>query len=191
MGISFLLISLNGCSTKEFQTNNYFDEFTKDEILEAGKLVFLMNESDEYIIDSYRDRLEVTKIGMVFDTLTHKDFILRVKENECGTDATLKIVANLGMKKTFNHNVFEQEHQLFWDKIKFFISSQEEFVDENKIYTKNSNQYKAFSENLSEIKANRQIRPTKDMKECAIKNEFENGVLKSKSTTAEVENEAL
>lgn len=164
IGIGLSLIAFSGCATKEFETKNYFDAFTKDEVLQAGKWVFLAHNSNEYVIDSYRDRLEVTKIGIVFSTLTHKDFVLRVEENECGTDATLKIAASLGMKKMFNHNVLKLEHQFFWDEVRDFLASSEKMPNEN----------------------------TEDAKkECSIKNEFENGLIKSTSIIGEVENEAL
>src|SRR5690606_40690376 len=39
----------------------------------------------------------------------YKDFVLNVEENECGTFATLKIRANLGINKILDHNVFEIE----------------------------------------------------------------------------------
>lgn len=181
IGISFYIILLSECFAKEFQSESYFDGFTKDEILEASKLSILINEDYEYVIDSYRNRLEITKISVLFGNLMHKDFVLYVDENECGTNASLKISINEGIDKTASGEVSEKEYQLFWDNIKLFLFYPEEISSKNK----NS------IEKLKKNKIYRKIKPTKNMKECFIKNEFENGFIKSKSTLAEAEDETL
>lgn len=185
LGVSFLLMILSGCSTKEFQTKNYFDALTKDEILQAGKWVFLLEGEDKYVIDSYRDRLEVTQIGMLFHTLQHKDFVLNVEENECGTFATLKIRANLGINKILDHNVFEIEHQHFWEKLNFFLGDQNEIIQEGKKYTKRAKPYDSFAKNMQEIVVKKSIIPMKDLSGCVIKTEFEKGVIKTDISSTE------
>jgi hypothetical protein len=168
-----------GCSSKEFQTTNYFDALTKDEVLSAGRLVFL-NEGN-YIIDSYRDRVEVTKIGMVFHTLKHEDIVLNVQENECGTNATLKMTGNYGVDKAFNHDAFELEHKLFWYKVKTIL--EEKHALQETVNHENN-------ETQSEVKP--ELTSQKDLTNCVIRTEFENGVIQNKtSSIGEIEYEAL
>lgn len=174
-----VLLMLSGCSSKEFQTTNYFDTLTKDEVLEAGKLVFL--DEGGYIIDSYRDRLEVTKIGIVFHTLTHEDFVLNVEENECGTNATLKMSSNYGVDKVFNHDAFELEHRFFWYKVNSILEDKKELQES----LQNDN------ENAQSV-AVKELSSRKDLSECVIKSEFEKGVIKNKtSSMGEIDYEDL
>ncbi len=178
MNLSMLvvLLFLSGCSSKEFQTTNYFDALTKDEILEAGKLVFFYN--GEYLIDSYRDRLEVTKIDIVFHTLQHEDYVLNVEENECGTNATLKMTSSFGVDKVFNHDAFELEHKLFWYRVESILEDKKELLE------------MANNESVDEVK--KELSPQKDLSQCVIKSEFENGVIKNKtSSIGEIDYEDL
>lgn len=165
-----------GCSSKEFQTTNYFDALTKDEVLTAGRLVFL--DDGKYIIDSYRDRVEATKIGMVFHTLKHEDFVLQVEENECGTNATLKMTGNFGVDKVLNHDAFELEHKIFWYKLKAVLEEKQASLEV------------ANKESVDEGK--KEFIPQKDLTNCVIKSEFENGVIQNKtSSIGEIVYEAL
>jgi len=164
LSVLLSLSFLSGCTSKEFQTTNYFDALTKDEILEAGKLVFF--DDGKYLIDSYRDRLEVTKIGIVFHTLQHEDYVLNVEENECGTNATLKMTSSYGVDKILNHDAFELEHKLFWYKVESILEEKHEL------------QEMAQNETADEVK--KELTPLKDLSQCVIKSEFEKGVIKNK-----------
>lgn len=183
----------SGCASKELQTTNYFDALTKDEILDAGKLVFLNDSKTEYIIDSYRDRLEVTKIGIVFHTLTHEDFVLNVEENECGTNATLKMTSNYGVDKILNHDAFELEHQYFWYKLESIIEDKQEQLEENLKLAQLSNETaEQTTQNSKDAEIKSIIKPTKDLSQCEIKNEFDYGVIKNKtSRIGEIDDEEL
>lgn len=171
-----VLVFLSGCSSKEFQTTRYFDALTKDEVLEAGKLVFF--DKDKYIIDSYRNRLEVTKIGIVFHTLTHEDFVLNVEENECGTNATLKMTSNYGVDKVLNNDAFELEHRFFWYQVESILEDKKELLES--------------SNDGNEVENKTALSPQKDLSQCVIKTEFENGVIKNKtSSIGEIDYEDL
>lgn len=156
LGVIFLLFS--GCAHKEVFTSNYYPSYTKDEILLAGKYAFRSGKAYEYIVDSYRDRLEVTKIGLRFSTLHHKDYLLKVQEDECGALATLVAEGSFGTEKTDKYIFSEQEHSAIWEKIDYFIGKNREIDGDENIF----------------------IKPTKDMSTCTIKNEFENGLIKER-----------
>lgn len=152
VGLSTIFLFFSGCSQKEVVTSNYYPNYTKDEILLAGKYVFLSAEPYEYIVDSYRDRLEVTKIGLIFYTLHHNDYRLTVEEDACGTLATLMAEESFGTEKTDKYSFSQNEHLDIWKKIDYFAGK------------------KNLESNSSE--------PTKDISTCIIKNEFENGLIK-------------
>lgn len=156
IGFSALFLLFSGCSHKEVLTSSYYPSYTKDEILLAGKYAFKSGKEHEYIVDSYRDRLEVTKIGVRFSTLHHKDYLLKVEEDACGTMATLEAEGSFGAEKTDKYLFWENEHLDIWEKIDYFIGK---------------NREKDGDENSS-------IKPTKDMSTCTIKSEFENGLIK-------------
>ncbi|WP_419769937.1 MAG: hypothetical protein ACNI3C_11450 [Candidatus Marinarcus sp.] len=186
------ILIFSGCASKEFQTEKYFEAFTKDDILEAGKLAFLVEPKKEFVIDSYRNRLEVTRIGLIYNTLQHEDFILNVEEDECGTKATLNITGSFGVDKLLVHDLFESEHKFFWEKVNFFLNRKKELIVDDKQYSRQANQFGSFSMGLRAVETHRIITPQKDLSKCVIKNEFEKGVIKeSKSAVGGIENENL
>ncbi|MCK9472605.1 hypothetical protein [Sulfurimonas sp.] len=157
VGLSVVFLLFSGCSHKEVLVSKYYPNYAKDDILLAGKYAFLTDKHHEYIVDSYRDRLEATKIDLIFHVLFHEDYVLKVEEDACGTLATLMLDGSFGVKKmnkysSLEHKNLQIRHNEFWEKIELFTSK----------------------ENCKNIF----IEPTKDMSECKIKNEFENGLVK-------------
>ncbi|MDD3451214.1 hypothetical protein [Sulfurimonas sp.] len=151
VGLGTLFLLFSGCSHKEALTSSYYPSYTKDEILLAGKYAFKSGKEYEYIVDSYRDRLEVTKIGVGFYVLHHKDYLLKVEEDACGTMATLEAEGSFGVEKTDKYLFSQSEHLDVWEKIEYFLA------EKNREFF---------------------IKPTKDMSTCIIKSEFENGLIK-------------
>lgn len=165
IGLSALFLLFSGCSHKELSTSNYYPNYTKDEILLAGKYVFLNAKPYEYVIDSYRDRLEVTRTGLLFHTLHHRDYLLKVQEDECGTLATLVAKEYLGVQKKEGYSFFGYEPSDIWEKIDSFTGIKDPKLEQ-------------FDLNKTEEQRNIFIKPTKDMSTCIIKSEFENGLIK-------------
>lgn len=165
VGLGALFLLFSGCSHKEVLTSNYYPSYTKDEILLAGKYAFKSGKEYEYIVDAYRDRLEVTKIGFDFYTLHHKDYLLKVEEDACGTLATLVAEGSFGTEKTDKYIFSEHEHSDIWDNIDYFVAEKNHEFDSSDI-------------NETDGYKNIFIKPTKDMSACTIKNEFENGLIK-------------
>ncbi len=162
VGLSALFLLFSGCSHKEVLTSSYYPSYTKDEILLAGKYAFKSGKEYEYIVDSYRDRLEVTKIGVRFSALHHKDYLLKVEEDACGTMATLEAEGSFGAEKTDKYFFWKNEHLDIWEKIEYFVAE------------------KNHKLNSSDRHENSFIKPTKDMSTCTIKSEFENGLIKER-----------
>ncbi len=165
IGLGALFLLFSGCSHKEVLTSAYYPSYTKDEILLAGKYAFKSGKEYEYIVDAYRDRLEVTKIGFDFYSLHHKGYLLKVEEDACGTLATLEAEGSFGAEKTDKYLFGENEHLDIWEKIEYFVTQKSDDID-------------SFDTNETDRYRNIFIKPTKDMSKCSIKNEFENGLIK-------------
>jgi hypothetical protein len=174
----FGLLLFTGCSNKTLQTQHYYAGYSKNDILYAGKLAFNMDTNNRYIVDSYRDKLEVTKIEPLLHTMQHKDYVFSVKEDVCGTTAMLDITASLGMYKALKHDVFAQEHHEFWNKIAFLLQEKNRIKVENITYARNPKMYEALKDNRVEQLYEKIITPTKQLDNCVIKSEFEKGAVR-------------
>lgn len=120
--IVFSAFIFTACSSKKIVTTKYFPNYTKDDVLLAGKKTFLDDGGYEYIVDSYRDKLEVTQISLLFYTLQHKDYMFTTQEDECGTTASLSIDGSFGLDKKATFSYMETLHQFFWNDIEFFLT---------------------------------------------------------------------
>ncbi len=98
-------------------TCRYFDSYTKDEVLLAGKKVFGSPKAYEYMIDSYRDRIEVADIKTFLNVVWQKDYNLSVDGDNCGTMAMLTIKNSYGEEKIGAKDAPEDEHKAFWVKL--------------------------------------------------------------------------
>lgn len=147
-----LLLSFSGCSSqKVVPSKNYFPKYTKDEILLAGKEVFLAEGEYKYIIDSYRDRLEVTRISVEFAILGHQDYLLSVKEDECGTRVSLKFTSSTGVDKKPNHRSSKLDKDIFWENIQSFLDKKQSLKDMSECYIKNEFEVGIRKENIEEF----------------------------------------
>ncbi|MGE4419447.1 MAG: hypothetical protein AB7D38_06405 [Sulfurimonas sp.] len=170
VGLSIVFLFFSGCSHKEVLASKYYPNYTKDDILLAGKYAFLIDENSEYVVDSYRDRLEATKIGLIFDVLFHEDYVLKVEEDDCGTLATLILEGSFGVDKMSKYNFLEHKNlqnrrMKYWENIEFLIN-------------KENRKFIFFDMGKADAYKNVFIEPTKDMSTCIIKNEFENGLMR-------------
>lgn len=169
IGLSLVFLLFGGCAHKEKALFKYYPNYTKDTVLLAGKYAFLSDTGYEYVIDAYRDRLEVTRTALVFNELFHEDYILKVEEDACGTMATLTLKNSFGMEKT-EYKSMQLNRMQFLKKIDFFM------LDES---------HKPLFSALGKDKKYKNIfiEPTKEMDSCVIKYEFENGFIKNDINT--------
>lgn len=163
------LFIFGGCSNKDMTVSKYYPNYTKDDILLAGKYAFLVDRGHEYIVDSYRDRLEATEIDLIFNVLVHHDYVLKAEEDECGTLATVTFNGSFGIDKASKYNSLEYKnlqntHIEFLEKIEFFIN-------------KDNRRFVFLDIGKKEAYKNLFVEPTKDMSTCIIKNEFENSLM--------------
>ncbi|MGB7402008.1 MAG: hypothetical protein WA916_05485 [Arcobacter sp.] len=179
LGTILIFLLFNGCANKELVTNKYFKAYTKDEILNASKLAFKDVPNSEYIVDSYRNKLEVTKIELFYNILKKKEYILKVDEDNCGTSALLKVKTSDSDGKNIKYNDID-DHNEIWNRIDYFLGKKNEVLADGKKLTKDKRLDKMFINYVQNISNNKIIKPTKDMTNCVIKNEFAFGVIKDK-----------
>jgi hypothetical protein len=179
VGAILIFLLFNGCTNKELVTNRYFKAYTKDEILNASKLAFKDVPNIEYIVDSYRNKLEVTKIELFYNILKKKEYILKVDEDNCGTSAVLEVKTSDSDGKNLKYNDIDDNDKI-WSRIDYFLGKKNEVLANGKKLTRDKDLNKMFINYVQNITNNKVILPTKDMSNCVIKNEFAFGVIKDK-----------
>jgi len=173
----FLLISLLfivGCAQKKEYTStsrSYHNNITKDHLLHAVKRVFFLADKGAFIIDSYRNDLNVTKAKAVnkFYTMDIRNdhFDFEVKEND--TNATLK--ATFSISRTYGINKENREYEdsnssvykLFWNRVDYLLGKQKEWSSCNYATSKgffcdivDLENEKAAKENLIDLNTTKQ-----------------------------------
>jgi hypothetical protein len=172
------MIFLSACTHQSLQTQHYYTGYSKNDILYAAKVAFNMDSNNRYIIDSYRDKIEVTKIEPLLHTLQHKDFVLKVHEDACGTTAQLQIEASVGMHKILKHDVFAHEHQEFWQRIAFLLNQKNSIEINTLHYTRQIDQNTIVAKNHPQLLYEKRVIPTKNLQNCVIRSEFEKGAVR-------------
>jgi hypothetical protein len=139
--ISFIVISfMVGCSSKNEYTNSikYFDNnVTKDKLLHAAKKVFYFAGKDTYIIDSYRDDLNVTKSKAAYKLYTmdiendHFDFNVDNNTSNKELKATVSIYRAYGINNDSTSYVEKKSevYNLFWDRLEYFLGLKKEWKE--------------------------------------------------------------
>jgi len=173
-----LAIFISGCSQKEIVTSKYYDKFSKDDVLLAGKRAFITAQSDKYVIDSYRDRLEVTKIDtfyhLVGSKIVVKEYLLEVEEDDLGTLAKMTVVGYYDPDKKGKYYVDRDEHNFIWEKMDFFLAERDSLYLDAYNDSKKTPLGDSFKTNIGGFYEEKIIKPSKFMKS---NQEFENGVI--------------
>lgn len=187
--ILVLALFISGCSQKEIVTTKYYDKFSKDDVLLAGKRAFIITQGDTYVVDPYRNKLEVTKIDtfyhLVGSKITVKEYLLEVEEDELGTLAKITIVGYYDPDKKGKYYVDKDEHKVIWEKMDFFLAQRDSLYLNAYNYSRNTSLGESFKTNIGGFYEEKIIKPSKLMK---ANQEFENGVIEcEKKDTLEAE----
>jgi len=152
--------------------------FSKDDVLLAGKRAFITSQSDKYVIDSYRDRLEVTKIDtfyhLVGSKIVVKEYLLEVEEDDLGTLAKMTVVGYYDPDKKGKYYVDRDEHNFIWEKMDFFLAERDSLYLDAYNDSKKTSLGDSFKTNIGGFYEEKIIKPSKFMKS---NQEFENGVI--------------
>ncbi|MCK9337719.1 MAG: hypothetical protein M0P43_07810 [Arcobacteraceae bacterium] len=184
--VIFLLFMVSGCTQKEIVTTKYYENFSKDDVLLAAKRAFLITQGEEYVVDSYRDRLEVTKIGLFYhlvgNKIVIKEYLLNVEEDDLGVNAKMTIIGSYDMDKKGKYYVDTNEHNFIWDKIDFFLNQSDALYIDANHYTKNTPLNDSYKVNIGGYYSDKVIVSSKKEKQ---NQEFENGMINPENKTIE------
>jgi hypothetical protein len=132
------LFVLIGCSSKNEYSSSikYFDQnITKDKLLHAAKRVFHLSDENAFIIDSYRNDLNVTKTKASYRlykmAIRNDHFNFNVDNNS--TTKTLK--ATLSLYRTYgidNEDIYYLDkdnnvYDLFWSRIDYLLGKNDDW----------------------------------------------------------------
>jgi hypothetical protein len=131
---SFLLIIffIFGCSSKSEYTSttrSFDNNITKDQLLHAVKRVFTITDKDAFLIDSYRNELNITKPKASYKLYTmdmqNDNFYFKVDDNATKktTEATISISRTYGIEEEDRYYLDENSftYQLFWDRVEYLL----------------------------------------------------------------------
>ncbi len=145
--IIFMLVVFANCSEEQnvLVTKKVYSNVSKNSIFDAAKTLFnISNESNgdkSFVIDSYRDKLEVTKVIFkykLFKTEIILDkWILELYQMENETRANLIFIRRDGIDENDVKSVDVDIHQLFWDKLDYLLGIKKQWNECDGYFTGN------------------------------------------------------
>lgn len=129
--VIFMLAILANCSENQdiYVTKKVYNNISKNAIFDAAKTLFNLsndaNADKSFVIDSYRDKLEVNKI-IFEDNIIKVDiildkWILELYQMENETRANLIFIRRDGINQDDLKQIDENVHQLFWDRLDYLL----------------------------------------------------------------------
>lgn len=145
--IIFMLVVFANCSEEQnvLVTKKVYSNVSKNSIFDAAKTLFnISNESNgdkSFVIDSYRDKLEVTKVIFkykLFKTEIILDkWILELYQMENETRANLIFIRRDGIDENDVKSIDVDIHELFWDKLDYLLGVKKQWNECNSYFTGN------------------------------------------------------
>lgn len=142
-----ILIVFAGCSAKNdvLVTKNTYPDISKNAIFNAAKTLFNLsnkeNGNKDFIIDSYRDKLEVDKI-IFKNNIVHVDvlldkWILELHQTENETRAILTVTRKNTQSDDNIGNIDQKLHNLFWDRLDYLLGLKKDWKLCNQYFSYN------------------------------------------------------
>lgn len=188
------LFLLTSCSSKnevtreDYITQKTFDNINKDAIFEAAKKVFIYSGDKSFIIDSYRNNLEVIKPKMIhrpFVAYTIEDkWNLSIEEKDSKSFAKLDVSRIVDYDENNIVYLDKDVHELFWNRVEYLLGLNKDWYSCFK-YKIKFNMDNALCDNIdlknvitpSENDVLKNI-SFEDRKEIKFVKDFENDILK-------------
>ena len=168
--VILVMIIFTGCSQKQdiLVTKKVYPDISKNAVFDAAKTLFTLsnkeNANKSFIVDAYRDKLEVNKI-MFEDNIIKVDivldkWILELYQVENETRANLIIIRRNGLNRDEIEYIDENAHKLFWDRLDYLLGLNKEWKMCNRYFSFNilsdfcDNYFITFSPDDSYIEKN-------------------------------------
>lgn len=118
-------IFIAGCAPKPELSMQKFDKYTKDEVLNAAKKIFILADNENFIIDSYRNELNVTKFkaahyGYKMDIVVDKLYFKAFSEYN-STRAELSMNRSYGVDESDSKLMPKSAHNIFWNRLNYLL----------------------------------------------------------------------
>lgn len=128
----FKYIQMDTKKEKEYFTTKEYRNISKDAIFEAAKQVFILAGKKEFRIDSYRDRVFISRTKMshypFFVVTNESRWILSVKEENNVSIAKLKIVKITDYEEDEAVYLKSAEHELLWTRINYILGLSDDWA---------------------------------------------------------------
>ena len=126
-----VLIVFTGCSQKQeiLVTKKVYPDISKNAIFNATKtLLNLSNENNQdksFIVDSYRDKIEISKIifkdNIINVEVILDKWLLELYQTDTETRANLIFVRRDGIDLDDVKDIDKNVHELFWDRLDYLL----------------------------------------------------------------------
>ncbi|MDD3056214.1 MAG: hypothetical protein PHE16_10070 [Aliarcobacter sp.] len=168
--VILVMIIFAGCSQKQdiLVTKKVYPDISKNAVFNAAKTLFTLsnkeNANKSFIIDAYRDKLEINKImfedNIIKVNIVLDKWILELSQAEKETRANLIIIRRDGLNKDDIEYIDENVHKLFWDRLDYLLGLNKEWKMCNRYFSFNvlsdfcDNYFITFSPDDSYIEKN-------------------------------------
>lgn len=168
--VILVMIIFTGCSQKQdiLVTKKVYPDISKNAVFDAAKTLFTLsnkeNANKSFIVDAYRDKLEINKImfedNIIKVNIVLDKWILELYQVEKETRANLIVIRRDGLNKDDIEYIDENVHKLFWDRLDYLLGLNKEWKMCNRYFSFNvlsdfcDNYFITFSPNDSYIEKN-------------------------------------
>ena len=168
--VILVVIIFAGCSQKQdiLVTKKVYPDISKNAVFDAAKTLFTLsnkeNGNKSFIVDVYRDKIEVNKIifedNIIKVDIVVDKWILELYQTEKETRANLIVIRRDGINPDDIENINQNVHQLFWDRLDYLLGLKKEWKMCNKYFSYNllngfcDNYFMTFSPDNSYVQKN-------------------------------------
>ena len=168
--VILVMIIFTGCSQKQdiLVTKKVYPDISKNAVFDAAKTLFTLsnkeNANKSFIVDAYRDKLEVNKImfedNIIKVNIVLDKWILELYQVKKETRANLIVIRRDGLNKDDIEYIDENVHKLFWDRLDYLLGLNKEWKMCNRYFSFNvlsdfcDNYFITFSPDDSYIEKN-------------------------------------
>ena len=130
-----ILVVFGNCSEKQdiLITKKVYTDISKNAIFNASKTLFTLSNIDNgnksFVVDSYRDRLEVNKVMFNSLKIEVDKWILELYQTETETRANLIFLRRDGINEDNIKIIQENVHNLFWARLDYLLGLDKEWKD--------------------------------------------------------------
>ena len=129
-----LVVFANGSENQEvYVTKKVYEGVSQNAILDAAKTLFVLsnveNGNRDFLVDAYRDKLEVNKIiftNLKVEVIVDK-WILELHQTNTETRANLIFLRKDGLDLDNIKNFDKNAHKLFWSRLEYLIGLEKEW----------------------------------------------------------------